>query len=161
MLTLCSLSCCHNILSCKFYNLISGIARLSDVYVPFPYIAPIFCALLCEKEKEMDNFMCLLEFECAKRLRAHSQAIPVIFYPCLCCVFHYSCCLDQKLSLNILLIPLPWQQDLLGYSSEKGSHLKHNAKKVLSALMFLCVTNAPGSFVTNITWYTESLKAFE
>ena len=28
------------------------------------------------KKKKMDNFMCLLEFECAKRLKAHSQAIP-------------------------------------------------------------------------------------
>ena len=27
------------------------------------------------KKKKMDNFMCLLEFECAKRLRAYSQAI--------------------------------------------------------------------------------------
>ena len=28
-----------------------GIARLSGVYVPFPYIAEIVCALLCGKEK--------------------------------------------------------------------------------------------------------------
>ena len=28
------------------------------------------------RKKKMDNFMCLFEFECAKRLRAHSQAIP-------------------------------------------------------------------------------------
>ena len=33
------------------FDLVPGIARLSDVYVPFPYIAPILCALLCEKEK--------------------------------------------------------------------------------------------------------------
>ena len=38
----------------------TGIAQLSGVYVPFPYIAPILCALLCENE--MDNFMCLLEY---------------------------------------------------------------------------------------------------
>ena len=29
------------------------------------------------KKKKIDNFMCLLEFECAKRLKAHSRAIPV------------------------------------------------------------------------------------
>ena len=40
----------------------------------FPYIAPVLYALLCKKKK-MDNFMCLLEFECAKRLWAYSQAI--------------------------------------------------------------------------------------
>ena len=28
------------------------------------------------KKKKIDNFMCLLEFECAKRLKAHSWAIP-------------------------------------------------------------------------------------
>ena len=28
------------------------------------------------KKKKNDNFMCLLEFECAKRLKAHSRAIP-------------------------------------------------------------------------------------
>ena len=44
--------------------------------VPFPYIALILCALLYEKEK-LDNFMCCLEFECAKRLKAYSQTIPV------------------------------------------------------------------------------------
>ena len=43
---------------------------------PFLYIAQILCALLCEKEKKMDNFMCLLEFEFAKTLKAHSWAIP-------------------------------------------------------------------------------------
>ena len=38
---------------------------LSQFYVPF-YV----------KKRKLDNFMCLLEFECAKRLKAHSQAIP-------------------------------------------------------------------------------------
>ena len=42
----------------------------------FPFIAPILWSLLCEKEKKSDNFMCLLEFECANRLKAHRQAIP-------------------------------------------------------------------------------------
>ena len=28
------------------------------------------------KKKNIDNFMCLLEFECTKRLKAHSRAIP-------------------------------------------------------------------------------------
>ena len=31
------------------------------------------------KLEKIDNFMCLLEFECAKRLRAHSQAIPAVW----------------------------------------------------------------------------------
>ena len=38
---------------------------LLQFYVPF-YV----------KNKKIDNFMCLLEFECAKRLKAHSRAIP-------------------------------------------------------------------------------------
>ena len=33
------------------------------------------------KKKKMDNFMCLLEFKCAKRLKAHSRAIPVVAIP--------------------------------------------------------------------------------
>ena len=40
---------------------------LLQFYVPF-YV----------KKKKIDNLMCLLEFECAKRLKAHSRAIPVI-----------------------------------------------------------------------------------
>ena len=35
--------------------LVAGIARLTGMYVPFLNIAPILCALLCEKEK-MNNF---------------------------------------------------------------------------------------------------------
>ena len=38
----------------------------------FPHVATIFCA------NKMDNFMCLLEFECPKRLKVHSQAVPVL-----------------------------------------------------------------------------------
>ena len=38
---------------------------LLQFYVPF-YV----------KKKKNDNFVCLLEFECAKRLKAHSRAIP-------------------------------------------------------------------------------------
>ena len=38
---------------------------LLQFYVPF-YV----------KKKKIDNLMCLLEFECAKRLKAHSRAIP-------------------------------------------------------------------------------------
>ena len=41
---------------------------LLQFYVPF-YV----------KKKKIDNFMCLLEFECAKRLKAHSRAIPVLW----------------------------------------------------------------------------------
>ena len=42
-------------------------AVLSKCYVPF-YV----------KKRKLDNFMCLLEFECAKRLKAHSHAIPEV-----------------------------------------------------------------------------------
>ena len=42
----------------------------------FLYIGQILCAFYVKKKK-MDNFMCLLESECAKRLKAHSRAIPV------------------------------------------------------------------------------------
>ena len=52
------------------------IARLSSVYVPFsPSCSNFMCPSMWNCKKR-DNFMCLLEFECAKRLRAHSQAIP-------------------------------------------------------------------------------------
>ena len=40
---------------------------LLQFYVPF-YV----------KKKKIENFMCLLEFECAKRLKAHSRAIPAV-----------------------------------------------------------------------------------
>ena len=40
---------------------------LSQFYVPF-YV---------KKKKKMDNFMCLLEFECAKRLKAHRLSLLV------------------------------------------------------------------------------------
>ena len=46
-------------------------------YVPF-YV----------KKKKIDNFMCLLEFECAKRLKAHSRAIPAcsnMIHWCIVC----------------------------------------------------------------------------
>ena len=42
----------------------------------FP-ILPQFYVPFYMKKRKMDNFMCLLEYKCAKRLRAHSQAIPV------------------------------------------------------------------------------------
>ena len=42
-------------------------AVLSKCYVSF-YV----------KKRKLDNFMCLLEFECAKRLKAHSHAIPEV-----------------------------------------------------------------------------------
>ena len=35
------------------------------------------------KKQEMDNLMCLLEFKCAKRLKAHSQALPADTYASL------------------------------------------------------------------------------
>ena len=41
----------------------------------FP-ILPQFHVPLYVKKKKMDNFMCLLEFGCAKGLKTHSQAIP-------------------------------------------------------------------------------------
>ena len=54
------------------------IAQLSGVYMPFPHIAQIYVPFNVKREK-MENFMCLLKFECATRLKAHSQAIPVSF----------------------------------------------------------------------------------
>ena len=42
----------------------------------FPYCLNFLCPSIW-KRKQMDNFLCLLEFECAKKLKAHSQAIPV------------------------------------------------------------------------------------
>ena len=50
----------------------------------FP-IVPQFYVPFYVKRKKMDNFMCLLEFECAKRLRAHSQAIPENVAPAESC----------------------------------------------------------------------------
>ena len=57
-------------------QLTSGIARLYGVYVPFSLYCPNFmCPSMWKREKWI-IFMCLLEFECIKRLKAHSQAIP-------------------------------------------------------------------------------------
>ena len=42
---------------------------LPQIYAPF-YV----------KNKRMDNFVWLLEFECTKKLRVHSQAIPYICF---------------------------------------------------------------------------------
>ena len=59
--------------------LIAGIAWRYGVYVPFsPYCSNFMCPSMW---KESDIFMCLLEFECAKRLKAHSQAIPADSLP--------------------------------------------------------------------------------
>ena len=65
---------------------------LPQSYVPF-YVA----------KKTLDNIMCLLEFECTKRLRAHSRAIPECCYlqifncikgeKMLSSLFHYFCAL--------------------------------------------------------------------
>ena len=43
-------------------KLMTGIAWLSDVYVPFPYIDVFYVPFYVKKTK-MDYFMCLLEFE--------------------------------------------------------------------------------------------------
>ena len=43
---------------------------------PCPHIAIILCALLCEKEKKIIILCAFWNLECAKRLKAHSQAIP-------------------------------------------------------------------------------------
>ena len=51
------------------------IAWLSNVDVPFSLYCPHFMCPSMWKRQKLDNFMCLLEFECAKRLRALSQAI--------------------------------------------------------------------------------------
>ena len=37
---------------------------------------PVFYVPFYMKREKLDNFMCLLIFECTKRLKAHSQAIP-------------------------------------------------------------------------------------
>ena len=39
--------------------------------ISFQLYVPLYVQI-----ERMENFMCLLEFECAKRLKAHSQAIP-------------------------------------------------------------------------------------
>ena len=44
----------------------TGIAWLPDIYMFFPCITSISCALFVKKKK-LDNLMCLLEFECTKR----------------------------------------------------------------------------------------------
>ena len=47
--------------------------------VPFYNIAQNICSYV--KRKIMDNFVCPLESECAKRLKLHSQAIPETWAP--------------------------------------------------------------------------------
>ena len=42
----------------------------------FSPILPQFYVPFYVKKEKMDNFMCILEFECTKRLKVHSQAIP-------------------------------------------------------------------------------------
>ena len=41
----------------------------------FPILLQFYAPFNVKREK-MDNFMCLLEFICTKRLKVHSQAIP-------------------------------------------------------------------------------------
>ena len=62
----------------------------------FPILPPILCVLLCEKERKMDNCMCVLEFECTERLKAHSQAIPG--YALVSCEIH------RRLSISVSLL---------------------------------------------------------
>ena len=50
----------------------------------FFFILLLFYVPFYVKKKKNDNFMCLLEVECAKRLKAHSRAIPDIDYRTLC-----------------------------------------------------------------------------
>ena len=44
----------------------------------FPHNGTILYAFLCEKGKMVNFYICLSEFECAKRLNVHSQAIPAL-----------------------------------------------------------------------------------
>ena len=55
-----------------------GIAWLSDTHVSFSLYCPNFMCPSMWKRKKMNNFMCLLEFECTKRLKMYSHAIPDI-----------------------------------------------------------------------------------
>ena len=67
---------------------VSGIAQLCDLYVPFSlYYYNFMCFYV--KKKKIDNFMCLLEFECAKRLKAHSRAIPAVFMKIIGHIRHF------------------------------------------------------------------------
>ena len=56
----------------------AGIAWLSDTHVSFSLYCPNFMCPSMWKRKKMNNFMCLLEFECTKRLKMYSHAIPDI-----------------------------------------------------------------------------------
>ena len=67
-----------NIWPWKLKVKVTRIARLSDVYVPFSLYCPKCYVPFYVKKRKLDNFMCLLEFECAKRLKAHSHAIPEV-----------------------------------------------------------------------------------
>ena len=62
-------------MSVRLSQYTAGRAQLSGVYVPLSLYCPNFrCPSIWKKK--MDNFMCLLEFKCTKRLKTHSQAIP-------------------------------------------------------------------------------------
>ena len=43
----------------------------------FPLLLQFYVPHYVEKEKH-DNFLCLLEYECTKRQKAHCQAIPAV-----------------------------------------------------------------------------------
>ena len=59
----------------------TGIAWLAGVYVPFSQYCFNFMCPSMWKRKRLIILMCLLEFECAKRLKAQSRAIPVYIIP--------------------------------------------------------------------------------
>ena len=74
------LESCSNVhLDKRFYELPQTEgkpARLSGGYVPFsPYYSSFMCPSMW-KVKQKYYVMCLLESECTKRLKAHSQGIP-------------------------------------------------------------------------------------
>ena len=70
-----SITCSHLKFCCE--NLIAGIAQLAGVCVPFSWYWPkLMCPSMWKRKKKL-ILMCLLQFECAKRLKAHSWPIPV------------------------------------------------------------------------------------
>ena len=79
------LACCYVIyLYSEDPYVMSLICRVSSIFsclCAFFYILPPFYVPFCVRKKKMHNFMCLLEFECAKTLKAHiGQAIPWYVY---------------------------------------------------------------------------------
>ena len=69
----------------ELWNFVTcGRARDSPTVWPlcaFFFMILLFYVPFYVKKKKIDNFMCLLEFECSKWLKAHSRAIPAGLVP--------------------------------------------------------------------------------